>query len=144
MKIFLSRWLPVLLWAALIFLVSADQNPYLFLPTTMRQPVQVAGITLSVDELFGIPGHLSEYAILGVLTTRALIWQHKPNQKLFAIAIALCAAYALSDEIHQLFVPGRAFQIQDLVIDSAGILIGITLYWAIRFNPNRHLKVSEI
>ncbi len=44
-------------------------------------------------------------------------------------AFALCIAYALSDEIHQTFVAGRTFQLQDLGLDAAGILTGLSLHW---------------
>lgn len=36
-----------------------------------------------------------------------------------------CVLYALSDEIHQIFSPGRAFQIIDILVDTAGSLFGI-------------------
>ena len=35
--------------------------------------------------------------------------------------------YAISDEVHQLFVPGRAGQVRDVLIDSAGSLLGIII-----------------
>ncbi len=43
----------------------------------------------------------------------------------YIIAFLICAAYALSDEIHQLFVPGRAFELFDLMMDCIGILVGL-------------------
>ena len=47
--------------------------------------------------------------------------------KAASIALAICLAYGFSDEIHQLFVPGRAFEISDLAMDGLGSLIGIGL-----------------
>lgn len=38
-----------------------------------------------------------------------------------------CILYAASDEIHQIFVPGRACMLTDVCIDSAGALLGIAL-----------------
>jgi VanZ family protein len=35
--------------------------------------------------------------------------------------------YAVSDEIHQLFVPGRAGQIRDVLIDACGVFVGIII-----------------
>ncbi|MGA9398159.1 MAG: VanZ family protein [Anaerolineaceae bacterium] len=135
MKSIISRWLPVILWAALIFIGSMNHDPYRVLPTALRQPLQVVGITLTEDDLFGKPGHLIEYAILGALVTRALIWKRSSTPGLFALALVFCAAYALSDEIHQTFVAGRTFQLQDLGIDIAGIIIGLPIYWL--FNRKR-------
>ena len=39
--------------------------------------------------------------------------------------------YAATDEIHQLFVPGRSGQISDVCLDSIGVLIGVSLLWVI-------------
>ena len=144
MKYIVSRWLPVILWAALIFLISMNPDPYRTLPAALRQPLQLAGITFSDDDLFGNPGHLIEYAILGILTARALIWKRSSSPGLITLIFSLCAAYALSDELHQTFVPGRTFEIQDLVVDVSGILIGLALYRAIRRYRDRRRKVSEI
>lgn len=42
----------------------------------------------------------------------------------FFIAWGIGTAYAVSDEIHQLFVPGRSCELRDVLIDTAGVLIG--------------------
>ena len=52
--------------------------------------------------------------------------------------------YAISDEIHQLFVPGRAGQVRDVLIDSAGSFLGIILVMAfvkllIKFNKKHKI-----
>ena len=47
---------------------------------------------------------------------------------LYLISIILCIIYATSDEIHQLFVPGRACQLRDILIDSIGSITGVYLY----------------
>ena len=41
------------------------------------------------------------------------------------INILICAFYAVTDEIHQIFVPGRAFEWMDVGIDTAGAIIGM-------------------
>ena len=43
--------------------------------------------------------------------------------------------YAASDEIHQLFVPGRSGQLRDVLLDSAGVAAGILLAWMITYDP---------
>lgn len=40
----------------------------------------------------------------------------------------ICILYAISDEVHQLFVPGRGGQVRDVIIDSAGAIAGILGY----------------
>ncbi len=58
MKTFLFRWLPVILWAAFIFIASMNPDPYHILPEALRQPLQLGGSTLTEDDLFGKPAHL--------------------------------------------------------------------------------------
>lgn len=48
-------------------------------------------------------------------------------------SIGFCVFYAITDEIHQMFVPGRAAQISDVFIDSIGAAAGCLLFFAIRY-----------
>ncbi len=50
------------------------------------------------------------------------------NKKIIFLALILAVIYALSDEIHQLFVPGRVCSFFDLLIDSSGILLANIIY----------------
>ena len=45
-----------------------------------------------------------------------------------ALALIVCVLYAISDEVHQMFVPGRGPGIKDVLIDSAGATVGIGVY----------------
>lgn len=40
--------------------------------------------------------------------------------------VLFCGLYAVSDEIHQYFVPGRACMIRDMLLDTCGSITGIT------------------
>ena len=53
------------------------------------------------------------------------------NKKFIFIAIAFAIIYAISDEIHQFFVPGRACALQDVLIDTTGILFA-SLFYVVR------------
>lgn len=70
--------------------------------------------------------HFIAYMILGILAMLLLLQYEEINKK-FQFAFLLCVAYAISDEVHQLFVPGRAGQVRDVIIDSSGSLVGITI-----------------
>jgi hypothetical protein len=105
-----SLWGPVLLQMGLIFFFSAQ---------TKGSPVL---------EEFPVPGgvgHFIGYAILGLLLYRAfngglnssLSWNRQAACKTLLVGVA----YAISDEVHQLFVPGRHFSLVDLVIDTTAI-----------------------
>lgn len=66
--------------------------------------------------------HFAEYTGLGLLFALAFYIQFGKTKTPFAV---LCAsAYAVTDEIHQLFVEGRACRAQDWAIDTAGALLG--------------------
>lgn len=68
--------------------------------------------------------HFAEYFVLcGVFTVFALTFD---INRILACGLAFCVGtvYAASDEIHQLFVPGRSGLFTDVLIDSAGALVG--------------------
>ena len=67
--------------------------------------------------------HFSEYAVLSVLLTLTLR-SFGLNYKKAAFSVALSFLYALSDEVHQSFVPGRACRAFDVFIDTLGSLAG--------------------
>ena len=67
--------------------------------------------------------HFTEYFILGILSINYVI-KYKKN---IIYSYLICILYAISDEIHQIFVSGRSCQITDIFIDSVGAIIGIIL-----------------
>ncbi|MCK9443955.1 MAG: VanZ family protein [Tissierellaceae bacterium] len=71
--------------------------------------------------------HFFLYLVLGILVTNALRNSQLRGYKLICLALLICILYAISDEIHQLFVPGRGGQVGDVFIDGTGSVIGITL-----------------
>ena len=78
--------------------------------------------------------HFTEYAILGILFYffyRQILPQ-KNGLRLFALAILSSFLYACTDEIHQLFVPGRSGQFTDVLVDTFGAFCGCLLLLAIR------------
>ena len=69
--------------------------------------------------------HFTEFALLGALALNAA--RHLQLRHPLALSWAFSVLYAASDEIHQLFVPGRAGMITDVCIDSCGALLGVLL-----------------
>ena len=77
--------------------------------------------------------HASEYAVLGVLILgTAYSFSEDRGRRLILICWGAGTVYAASDELHQLFVPGRSCQFRDVCIDSAGVLAGIILFSLIK------------
>jgi VanZ family protein len=99
----LSAWLPVVLWAGLIFGLSS---------------IPSLGTGLGTwDLVLRKLAHATEYAVLGLLLLRAL--------GRAGAAVALGVLYAATDELHQHFVAGRHASPYDVAIDSFGVLVGV-------------------
>ncbi len=81
----------------------------------------------SIDFVVRKTAHFLEYTILGVLTVWAMEQSKCLKGRLFWVSLLWCILYAVSDETHQYFVPGRACKASDMVLDSAGALFGILL-----------------
>ena len=72
--------------------------------------------------------HFTLYCILGVLIYSA-VRHHTPTKKqAVAISIGAVLSYALLDEFHQLFVPGRSGEVRDVLIDTVAGSIGVAFF----------------
>src|SRR3954464_6873261 len=100
-----TRWLPVVVWAAVIFAFSSI-------------PSLSSGLG-TWDLILRKGAHTTEDAILAVLLLRAT--------GSYAWAFALTVAYAGTDEVHQTFVRGRHGSPIDVCIDAAGALAGLAI-----------------
>jgi VanZ family protein len=69
--------------------------------------------------------HFFTYLVLGVLVLNALRVSKVARIRSIVLALCICVLYAVSDEVHQLFVPGRGAQVTDVLIDTAGAILGI-------------------
>ena len=84
--------------------------------------------------------HIIAYFILGILMYRALRinirrWR---TRTVASFALLSCSLYAVTDEIHQLFVPGRSGELRDVMIDSIAALVGVGLcVWMMRWRSLR-------
>jgi len=92
--------------------------------------VMIPGDFISIDQLHFYlrkSAHFIAYFILGVLVLRAFVNSGVRGWKSVVYAFLVSFAYAISDEFHQLFVPGRAAQVRDVLIDGSGAFCGILL-----------------
>lgn len=145
-----------LLWMCMIFAFSAQESEESgeVSGAFSQQIVSAAGkifhLKLDDEELRRIAdaietpvrkaAHMTEYAVLSILI---YIWLGK-----WKPAIAFAALYAASDELHQLFVPGRAGRLGDVMIDSVGAALGVFIFMGVKkciiSLQNRHkYKVRE-
>jgi VanZ family protein len=81
--------------------------------------------------LFDKPAHFLAYAPLGFLFVRALSGglRGRVSRSTAFLAVALTTAYGATDEIHQMFVPGRYADWTDLIADAIGGGVGAVVYW---------------
>jgi VanZ family protein len=101
-----STWIPVVLWAGLIFGLSS---------------IPSLGTGLGTwDLVLRKLAHVTEYAIFGVLVMRA-VGRELPS-------FGLGVAYAATDEVHQHFVRGRHGRTYDVAIDAFGVLLGVMAF----------------
>mgnify|MGYP000019597788 FL=1 len=84
--------------------------------------------------------HMSEYAILAILL--GLTIREYKKEPWLLLALTATAAYAATDEFHQLFVPGRSGQLKDVLIDTAGGALGLGLLALILYLQRRR-KMKE-
>lgn len=75
--------------------------------------------------------HFTEYAVLGFLSANAFNGFGLFSKKWAFLSPAFSLLYAVSDEVHQYFVPGRACRFLDIFIDFCGAVVGIGLFWVL-------------
>ncbi len=111
MRRFLRFWLPPLVWMGLIFFFSS--RPHL---PSAPQPW--------LDILLKKSAHALGYGVLSWLYLRALREKARHPQ---ATSLTLALLYALSDEYHQTFVPGRNGTLWDVGVDGIGVGVAMLL-----------------
>ena len=88
--------------------------------------------------------HLTEYALLGIAVALGVVYGSNFGKgsvwKWYFLIQVIGSSYAVSDEIHQLFVPGRAGMISDVLIDSVGVLIGCGVFVVLGKNTINTIK----
>ena len=73
--------------------------------------------------------HFAEYMILGVLSAASWFFyrEEKNRNPISFAAWGFCILFAVLDELHQAFVPGRTSSVRDVLLDSIGALCGAVL-----------------
>ena len=95
-------------------------------------PEEQQAFAEKIDHPVRKTAHAMEYAVLGLLTAGAFIDRRTSIRAGILVPWCIATAYAASDEIHQLFVPGRSGQVSDVILDSAGVLAGLLVLAAVR------------
>lgn len=138
----LLRWLPAVAWMAMIF--SFSHQPGGESGEFSKWVLDLlAGIGLDLRAWFGEhafvvvrkAAHAFEYFVLCGLLLLALRTSAWPRRGW--VAWGMASAYACTDEFHQLFIPLRVGDIQDVLIDSLGAALMVGLFALLRWGLGR-------
>ena len=141
------RWIATTAWAGLIFYLSTQKFGSSFSEGLLKEALgsvhwHVSAYTFEILHLLIRKlAHLTEYGILGLLLYGSLEWEPQMswNFRRMVLALLIVAAYSLTDEFHQLFVPGRGASLVDCGIDIAGGGVGMLF----RFTQ-KHLAIPRL
>ncbi len=111
----LKYLIPPLAIAIMIFIVSAQSN------------IKIPDLGISIEDKIL---HILAYLVFGLTLVYSIsgISTDISRRKLFVLLVAIGGLYALSDELHQYYVPGRESDIVDILADITGIIISFFVY----------------
>jgi VanZ family protein len=116
---FKRQWIPAIIVCIVIFILSSIPG----------ETIDNSGFG---NATYQINAHFFLYFLLGIVLFKAT----KRLPKVFLVGFL----YSISDEIHQMFVPNRTFQIFDIVTDTAGILLAGVILWKLYYLLPKKLK----
>ena len=132
----LVGYIMLLAWMAVIFMLSHEPAD---VSSTRSDVISAAITSLSGGQLDDVStyvvrksAHAVAYLVLGVLAYRVMRGHGLGDRRAVGFSILLCAVYAISDEVHQVFVPGRSGEVGDVLLDTVAASIGVIGYHGIR------------
>jgi VanZ family protein len=140
--------LAVIFWMAIIFKLSAqpgEQSNLLSTKVTtfivsLAQQFRPDMNVLSLNYFIRKCAHFLAYLVLGIIVLFAMRRIGFTGKQSVVFTLLLCIGYAITDELHQAFVPGRTPKLMDVFIDSSGALQGIGIYLLLVENRWQELK----
>lgn len=144
MKLKYISWLPAAAMMILIFCFSSRPavnsnessmsianeiiNVYENITGTHYDEIQRPDIEAVLNHVVRKGAHFCEYAVLACLIAFHLAVWRVGKRMLILAPILLSAFYAMTDEFHQTFIPGRAGMVKDVLLDTSGAAAG-TLFF---------------
>jgi len=129
-----AAWGPVMVWAAFILSLSGDRFSDVHTEAWLSDIASALGISLPVVEVANFivrkSAHFVEYAVLSVLTLRAMLvtWPQRRRRQLLVWAVLAAAVWASIDELHQYyFTLARMGTPKDVVLDTTGAVAGAVM-----------------
>ena len=96
---------------------------------------KLEGLVIKYDVVLRKFTHFSGYLVGGVLLYFMYFYLNKlmkyklKNIKMYSVVTG--SIYAMTDELHQHFVPGRSGEIKDVLLDTSGVITGIIIVWLV-------------
>jgi VanZ family protein len=136
-------WLPVIIWAGVIFYMSTRTFGASFSNQLLRDVLATLHLEVSKHTFYFLAvgfrklGHFTEYAIFAIFLYQALGDDQRSawNPRKALACILLAGLYSLTDEFHQRFVPGRGPSIVDSGFDTIGASLGMVIVYLAREGP---------
>ena len=151
----LKQWWPALAWAIVISVFStgiftSDNTGRIIIPILhWLLPRAPAETLFKLHHIIRKCGHFTEYFILSLLILRGIRAGRRDSRLVWALAaIAIVAAYASLDELHQSFVPGRTPAVADVLLDTTGgiaaqAVAALVMLWGyVRHKQRKHEPVE--
>ncbi len=151
---FLKYWLPLLVWLVVIFLgstdlMSAEHTSRFIVPFLRWLKPDISPESLASIHFIARKGaHLSEYAVLTLLLLRAAVCVTNLKRSMLILCLSVwvaCVFVAATDEFHQTFVRSRGASVSDIMIDSAGAIVGLLIgafFWMSRVRSTKLEKTD--
>jgi len=119
----------ILIWMRIVFGFSGDTGEVSAGLSTRIAMLfsKKENVILVLEPIIRKLAHLSEYALGGILFYGLFLTFNISSKKQVIFSVLIGFLYSVTDEIHQLFVPGRSGKIEDVVIDTLGVILGVCL-----------------
>ena len=148
-------WTAVVLYMAMIYYFSSQDGTkshevssqlleylkflILFIPGSIID--FISGVSKNYEFILRKCAHFTEYLVLSLVVYKAMRASEVRMKKSVILTLIICFLYAVSDEVHQYFVPGRAFAVTDIMIDTAGAILGLMA--VVLFNHIKKRRIDE-
>ena len=126
----LIKWIFLLSWMTIIFLFSAEPNSGTVTHGIIERIIpSLKGkeIVETINFVIRKSAHIMEYLILTYLIYSLLKEYKYKERNRILLSILFCFLYSITDEIHQIYVPGRSGVFKDCLIDTIGGCLFILL-----------------
>jgi VanZ family protein len=83
----------------------------------------------NLDHIIRKNAHGFMYMVLAILVSSAFFSYNKRGRNIIVYILFVCLFYAVTDEFHQSFVPGRTSLVSDILVDFTGAFVGLSIFY---------------